>query len=85
MAGGADLQVVKERLGHGSISTTEKYLHTLPGADQAALKALAVTRNVGTPAQGRLPTGTEKAASPDLTEMKLVMEKLKGLMDAMPQ
>ncbi|MEU7941345.1 tyrosine-type recombinase/integrase [Microbispora bryophytorum] len=37
LAGGADLQVVKERLGHGSISTTEKYLHTLPDADDTAL------------------------------------------------
>ena len=83
LAGGADLQVVKERLGHGSISTTEKYLHTLPGADQAALKALAVTRNVGTPTQTtRLPTGTEEAASPDLAEMKLMMAKLQGLIDA---
>lgn len=27
LAGGADLQVVKERLGHGRISTTEGYLH----------------------------------------------------------
>jgi integrase len=27
LAGGADLQVVKERLGHASITTTEKYLH----------------------------------------------------------
>ena len=33
LAGGADLQMVKDRLGHGSISTTEKYLHTLPEAD----------------------------------------------------
>lgn len=40
LAGGADLQVVKERLGHASITTTERYLHTLPGADQAALDAL---------------------------------------------
>jgi integrase len=30
LAGGADLQVVKERLGHGSIRTTERYLHSLP-------------------------------------------------------
>ncbi|WP_285705844.1 tyrosine-type recombinase/integrase [Microtetraspora sp. NBRC 16547] len=45
LAGGADLQVVKERLGHGSISTTEKYLHTLPDADQTALDALARTRS----------------------------------------
>ena len=34
LAGGADLQMVKDRLGHGSISTTEKYLHTLPDADE---------------------------------------------------
>ncbi|GAA1287797.1 hypothetical protein Psi02_70270 [Planotetraspora silvatica] len=45
LAGGADLQVVKERLGHGSISTTEKYLHTLPDADDTALDALARTRS----------------------------------------
>lgn len=40
LAGGADLQVVKERLGHTSITTTQRYLHTLPGADEAALAAL---------------------------------------------
>ena len=45
LAGGADLQIVKERLGHGSISTTEKYLHTLPDADDTALNALARTRS----------------------------------------
>jgi integrase len=45
LAGGADLQVVKERLGHGSIKTTERYLHTLPEADDAALSALERTRN----------------------------------------
>jgi hypothetical protein len=28
LAGGADLQVVKQRLGHGSLRTTEKYLNT---------------------------------------------------------
>ena len=39
LAGGADLQVVKERLGHAKISTTEGYLHTLPDAGQAALAA----------------------------------------------
>lgn len=45
--GGADLQVVKERLGHASIATTERYLHTLPDADETALDALAKTRNRG--------------------------------------
>jgi integrase len=44
LAGGADLQVVKERLGHASIATTGKYLHTLPTADETALTALRRTR-----------------------------------------
>lgn len=45
IAGGADLQVVKERLGHGSIRTTERYLHTLPDSDETALDALSKIRN----------------------------------------
>jgi integrase len=50
LAGGADIQVVKERLGHASIMTTQRYLHTLPDADDTALDALARIR---TRAQGR--------------------------------
>ena len=50
LAGGADLQVVKERLGHASIVTTQKYLHTLPDADETALDAFARIR---TRTQGR--------------------------------
>jgi integrase len=45
LAGGADLQVVKERLGHARIATTEKYLHTLPDADDSALDAFNAIRN----------------------------------------
>jgi site-specific recombinase XerD len=45
LAGGADLQVVKERLGHASIAITERYLHTLPEADETALDALSAIRN----------------------------------------
>ena len=45
LAGGADLQVVKERLGHANIATTALYLHTLPNADETALAALAKMRN----------------------------------------
>jgi hypothetical protein len=45
LAGGADIQTVKERLGHGSLRTTEKYLHTLPDTDETALDALRRTRH----------------------------------------
>ena len=47
LAGGADLQVVKERLGHASIMTTQKYLHTLPDADDSALDAFTKIRHRG--------------------------------------
>jgi len=52
LAGGADLQVVKERLGHASIATTRKYLHSLPTADETARDALTKIRNphLGRPA-----------------------------------
>ena len=50
LAGGADLQVVRQRLGHGSLRTTERYLHTLPEADETALDALAKVRNRVRPA-----------------------------------
>jgi site-specific recombinase XerD len=45
LAGGADLQVVRERLGHKNITTTQKYLHTLDDIDETALDALSRTRN----------------------------------------
>jgi site-specific recombinase XerD len=47
LAGGADIQIVKERLGHATIATTERYLHTLPDADETALDALSAIRNRG--------------------------------------
>lgn len=43
--GGADLQVVKERMGHAKISITERYLGTLPEADETALDGFARIRN----------------------------------------
>ena len=50
LAGGADLQVVKERLGHANIATTSKYLHTLPESDDTALDAFRKIRNRSEPA-----------------------------------
>jgi hypothetical protein len=37
---------LKERLGHGSIATTEMYLRTLPEADETALDALSTRGRV---------------------------------------
>ena len=45
LAGGADIEVVKERLGHASIVTTQKYLGTLDEADETAIDALSRIRN----------------------------------------
>jgi integrase len=45
LAGGADLEVVRDRLGHSSIVTTQRYLHTLPDADETALDALDRVRS----------------------------------------
>lgn len=46
LAGGADIARVKERLGHASIVTTQKYIHTLPDLENdIALDAFAKIRN----------------------------------------
>jgi site-specific recombinase XerD len=47
LAGGADIEVVKERLGHASIVTTQNYLGTLDEIDETAIDALSRTRNRG--------------------------------------
>lgn len=39
LAGGADLMTVMERMGHSQVTTTQRYLHTLPDADDRAMAA----------------------------------------------
>ncbi len=48
LAGGADLKTVMERMGHSQIMTTQKYLHTLPDADDKALAAFEAVRKRAT-------------------------------------
>ncbi|NLT53183.1 MAG: tyrosine-type recombinase/integrase [Actinomycetales bacterium] len=85
LAGGADLQVVKERLGHGSITTTEKYLHTLPGAHDAALDALDSVRGVREPTETN-PSGTQPEAlsasshDAELTELRNMVTKMSRML-----
>jgi len=55
LAGGADLQVVRERLGHSSIVTTQKYLGTLDETDETAIDALSRIRNRGSTPGTRSP------------------------------
>jgi integrase len=44
LAGGSDLKSVMDRMGHAQITTTQKYLHTLPDADAKNLDALGRIR-----------------------------------------
>lgn len=45
LAGGADLKAVIERMGHRQLSTTQRYLHTLPDSDDRALAAFHRVRS----------------------------------------
>lgn len=45
LAGGADLKVVMDRLGHRQITTTQQYLGSLPDAGDRALKAFEAVRS----------------------------------------
>jgi integrase len=50
LAGGADLKAVMERMGHSQLATAQRYLHTLPDADEQALAAFERIRSRRAPA-----------------------------------
>ena len=78
LAGGADILVVKERLGHGSITTTERYLHTLPNAHDQALQALRAVRMAGTRPQAEAGATAQDSAR-ELAEARAALAKFKEL------
>jgi integrase len=55
LAGGSDLKSVMDRMGHAQITTTQKYLHTLPDADTKNLTALDRIRRTQPPTQPEEP------------------------------
>ena len=70
LAGGADIHVVKERLGHAKISTTEGYLNALPGADETALAALGKIRS------GEQGSAELDAARKEIDDLKAALVNL---------
>jgi integrase len=78
LAGGADLQTVKERLGHGSITTTGQYLHTLPGAGDAALAALDAYRGRVPAQESPVPPADSRDA--ELAELREAVDQLSRML-----
>jgi hypothetical protein len=84
LAGGADVQTVKERLGHASLRTTERYLHALPGRHEVALAALAAVRSP----KGQDTPSPDLAATPipssdhdrELEELRSTVAALKAIL-----
>ncbi|MFF4242733.1 N-6 DNA methylase [Actinomadura geliboluensis] len=78
LAGGADLQVVKERLGHLKLATTEKYLHSLPNADETALTALDKIRSTAARSQAEPPATDAQldTANQEIARLRAVIADL---------
>jgi hypothetical protein len=81
LAGGADVQVVEERLGPGSILTTAKYLHALPDAGDRALDALAAFRGASRQADAAAPV--DGLSSVDVAELRRAMATFKEMVDSL--
>jgi hypothetical protein len=81
LAGGADVQVVKERLGHGSILTTAKYLHDLPDAGDRALDSLAAFR--GAPQRADAVAPVDGPSNVDVAELRRAVATFKEMSDSL--
>ena len=75
------MQVVKERLGHGSIITTARYLHALPDAGDRALDALAAFR--GAPRRTGAAAPVDHRSNVDVAELLRAMATLKEMVEAL--
>ena len=67
------------RLGHASISTTERYLHTLPDADETALDALALMRQSTRPVPASNVGQDREAELAELQQLRATVAKVKQL------
>ena len=67
---------MKERLGHAKITTTERYLHTLPTADETALTALKKIRNIEVPEDATTALKAElEAANAEIDKLRAVIAR----------
>jgi hypothetical protein len=73
--------VVKERLGHGSIRTTELYLRSLPGSRDAGLDALMATW--GARKSARTPQPTSEPTPVTAADVAEMLEEIKHMLDGM--
>jgi integrase len=64
LAGGSDIRSVMDRMGHAQITTTQKYLHALPDADQKNLDALNRIRSQNPQEPGDSPSDGAGEADP---------------------
>ena len=84
LAGGADIQIAKERLGHGSIITTEKYLRTLARSRRS--RTHRTQQHPRTTRRRSDPEPTPEAAiaeerTPDLAELMKMMATIKNTVE----